>query len=276
MPDQAERMRQIAGLYNRPARPHVITVTSGKGGAGKSTVALNLALTFCEMGRRVILLDGDANLGGLDVMLKISPRYRLADVLREEVDLEEALIAPREGLRILAGNSGEVDYPLMSGGVQERLMDEILGLRERYDVLMIDTAAGLTPEVIQYAEPADETLIVTTTEPTSILDAYAMMKVLWATRLGATVNLVVNAVREPRDADETVHRLRMAADRFLGRSFGYPGFVPYDPCVHAAIVEQEPVVTRFPRSAAALSLKAIGRSIAGATGNFTVLKAAAV
>ena len=276
MPDQAERMRQIAELYRRPARPHVLTVTSGKGGAGKSTVALNLALTFCDLGRRVILLDADANLGGLDVMLKLSPRYRLGDVLRENVDLEEALVSPREGLKILAGNSGDVDYPLMTGNVQERLMDEILGLRERYDVLMIDTAAGLTPEVIQYAEPADETLIVTTTEPTAILDAYAMMKVLWAARADATVNLIVNAVREPADADETVNRLRIAVDHFLGRSFGYPGFVPFDSCVHKAIVQQEPVITRFPRSAASLSIKAIGRSMADDFANVSLMKAVTV
>jgi len=276
MHDQAERMRQIAEQYRRPARPHVITVTSGKGGAGKSTVALNLAITFCDMGKRVILLDADANLGGLDVMLKLSPRYRLADVLREDVDLEDALLTPREGLRILAGNSGEVDYPLMTPDVQERLIDEIIGLRERYDLLMIDTAAGLTPEVIQFAEPADETLIVTTTEPTAILDAYAMMKVLWSARADAAVNLVVNAVREPADADETVNRLRLAVDHFLGRSFGYPGFVPFDPCVHRAIVQQEPVMTRFPRSAAALSIKAIGRSMAHEFANFATMRAVTV
>jgi flagellar biosynthesis protein FlhG len=276
MPDQAERMRQIAELYRRPARPHVMTITSGKGGAGKSTVALNLAITFCDMGKRVILLDADANLGGLDVMLKLSPRFRLADVLRDDVDLEDALMTPREGLRVLAGNSGEIDYPLLTPGVQERLIDEIIGLRERYDVLMIDTAAGLTPEIIQFAQPADETLIVTTTEPTAILDAYAMMKVLWSARGDATVNLIVNAVREPAEADETVNRLRLAVDHFLGRSFGYPGFVPFDPCVHKAIVQQEPVMTRFPRSAAALSIKAIGRAMAAEFMNLTTLRAATV
>ncbi len=276
MPDQAERMRQIAERYRRPLRPHVITVTSGKGGAGKSTVALNLAIAFCDLGKRVILLDADSNLGGLDVMLKLSPHYRLADVLRDDVDLEDALMAPREGLRILAGNSGEVDYPLLTPGVQERLLNEILGLRDRYDVLMIDTAAGLTPEVIQFAEPADETLIVTTTEPTAILDAYAMMKVLWAARADATVNLIVNAVREPADADETVNRLRIAVDHFLGRSFGYPGFVPFDPCVHKAIVQQEPVITRFPRSAASLSIKAIGRSMADDFADVPLMKAVTV
>ena len=276
MPDQAERMRQIAERYRRPLRPHVITVTSGKGGAGKSTVALNLAIAFCDLGKRVILLDADSNLGGLDVMLKLSPHYRLADVLRDDVDLEDALMAPREGLRILAGNSGEVDYPLLTPGVQERLLNEILGLRDRYDVLMIDTAAGLTPEVIQFAEPADETLIVTTTEPTAILDAYAMMKVLWAARADATVNLIVNAVREPADADETVNRLRIAVDHFLGRSFGYPGFVPFDACVHKAIVQQEPVITRFPRSAASLSIKAIGRSMADDFADVPLMKAVTV
>jgi flagellar biosynthesis protein FlhG len=269
-------MRQIAELYRRPARPHVITVTSVKGGVGKSTVALNLAITFCDMGKRVILLDADANLGGLDVMLKLSPRFRLADVLREEVDLEDALMTPRAGLRVLAGNSGEVDYPLLTPGVQEKLIDEILGLKERYDVLMIDTAAGLTPEIIQFAEPADETLIVTTTEPTAILDAYAMMKVLWAARGDAAVNLIVNAVREPAEADETVNRLRLAVDHFLGRSFGYPGFVPFDPCVHKAIVQQEPVMTRFPRSGAALSIRAIGHALAGEFVNMTTWKAATV
>jgi flagellar biosynthesis protein FlhG len=276
MPDQAERMRQIAELYRRPARPHVITVTSGKGGVGKSTVALNLAITFCDLGKRVILLDADANLGGLDVMLKLSPRFRLADVLRDDVDLEDALMTPRENLRVLAGNSGEVDYPLLTPGVQERLIDEILGLKERYDVLMIDTAAGLTPEIIQFAQPADETLIVTTTEPTAILDAYAMMKVLWAARGDAAVNLIVNAVREPADADETVNRLRLAVDHFLGRSFGYHGSVPFDACVHKAIVQQETLMTRFPRSAAALSIRAIGRSMAHEFMNATTLKAATV
>ena len=276
MHDQAEHMRQIAEQYRRPARPHVITVTSGKGGVGKSTVALNLAITFCDLGKRVILLDADSNLGGLDVMLNLSPRFRLADVLREDVDLEEALMTPREGLRILAGNSGEIDYPLMTPGMQERLFDEILGLRDRYDLLMIDTAAGLTPEIIQFAEPADQTLIVTTTEPTAVLDAYAMMKVLWSARGDAVINLVVNAVREPADADETVNRLRQAVDHFLKRSFGYPGFVPFDPCVHKAIVQQEAVITRFPRSAAALSIKAIGHSMARELMNLTTMKAATV
>jgi len=276
MPDQAERMRQIVERRRRTSRPRVITVTSGKGGAGKSTVALNLAIAFCDLGKRVILLDADANLGGLDVMLKLTPHYRLADVLRDDVDLEDALMTPREGLRILAGNSGEVDYPLLTPGVQDRLVKEILGLREKYDVLMIDTAAGLTPEIIQFAEPADETLIVTTTEPTAILDAYAMMKVLWAARADATVNLIVNAVREPADADETVNRLRIAVDHFLGRSFGYPGFVPFDSCVHKAIVQQEPVITRFPRSAASLSIKAIGRSMADDFANVSLMKAVTV
>ncbi|HUI64815.1 MAG TPA: P-loop NTPase [Bacteroidota bacterium] len=276
MPDQADKMRRIAEMYRRPKKPYIITVTSGKGGVGKSTIALNLALTFCSLGKKVTLLDADANLGGLDVMLKVSPRFRLADVLRGDVDVEDAMITPRKGLKILAGSSGEVDYPLMSAEAQGRLLDDLLAMEEQCDILLIDTSAGLTPEVIQFAEPADETLIVTTTEPTAVLDAYAMMKILWSAKGEAVVNVVVNAARLPQEAEETVRRLRVAADRFLKRTFGYPGFIPFDPFVHKAIVQQEPLMTRFPRSAAALSLQSIARALAVESMSTPSMRAATV
>lgn len=264
MHDQATRMREAARAYAegaRAARPYVLTVTSGKGGVGKSTVALNVSLTFAMLGKQVLLVDADGNLAGLDVMAGVVPRFRLGDVLRGDRDLESVLITLAPGLRLLPGSSGETHYPLLEGERQGALLRDLLSRDQRSDVIVIDTAAGLTPEIIRYGEEADSVLVVTTPEPTAVMDAYAMIKVLGVSAPGQRVEVVINSVRSVREGEETSAKLRAAVRHFLGRELPCAAIIPRDEHAGEAIRRQEPLVNAFPRSAAALSLQSLGHAL---------------
>jgi flagellar biosynthesis protein FlhG len=264
MHDQATRMRHIAGIYAQAARapkPFVITVTSGKGGVGKSTVALNTAMILADLGVKVVLLDADANLSGLDIMSGVTPRFRLGHVLRAECDVEDALVTLGTGIRLLAGSSGELDYPQLGTDAQRDLVGGVIGMDDPVDVVMIDTAAGLTPEIVQYTEEADTVLVVTAPEPTAVMDAYALIKVISLGGIVQPVNVVVNGVRTPREGEETFEKLQAAVRHFLQREIGCAGCIPRDERVSEAIRNQEPLVRRYPRSAAALSINVLARSL---------------
>jgi flagellar biosynthesis protein FlhG len=264
MHDQAARMRQIAERYERtagPPRPYVMTVTSGKGGVGKSTLALNAALALGALGLQVVVLDADANLAGLDVMSGVTPRFRLGHVLRGECDVEDALVSLGTGARLLAGSSGEVDYPLISTHAQHDLVNALLGMERSPDLIMIDTAAGLTPEIVAYAEEADTVLVVTGPEPTAVMDAYALIKVMSLGGSIRPVSVVVNNVRTPREGDETFAKLQAAVHHFLRREIGCAGYVPRDERVGEAVRNQDPLIRRYPRSAAALSIQMLARTV---------------
>jgi len=264
MHDQATRMRQIAGVYaqaSRAPKPYVITVTSGKGGVGKSTLALNTAMVLADLGVKVVLLDADANLAGLDIMSGVTPRFRLAHVLRAECDIEDALVTLGDGVRLLAGSSGELDYPQLGPDAQRDLVGGLIGMDGAVDVVMIDTAAGLTPEIVQYTEEADTVLLVTGPEPTAIMDAYALIKMISLGGMVQPVSVVVNGVRTPREGEETFEKLQAAVRHFLRREIGCAGCIPRDERVSEAIRNQEPLVRRYPRSTAALSIHKLARTL---------------
>jgi flagellar biosynthesis protein FlhG len=265
MHDQAARMREIANLYRSGPRPvpSVLAVTSGKGGVGKSTVALNLSIALADEGLRVLLFDADENLGGIDLMLGLAPRYHLADVLRGERDIEDVLLTPHERLHVLPGSHGDPEYPAMDAARQDQLLAELRGLEERHDVVIIDTAAGLTRDVVGYAGQADATLVVTEAEPTAVMDAYAMVKILTLSRPELPLAVVFNRVRVPQDGEEAAAKLFSAVRHFLRRELSCLAWIPFDQAVHTSVMKQDPVLRAFPRSGAALSL----RSLAGAVLN---------
>jgi flagellar biosynthesis protein FlhG len=260
MHDQAERMRELARRMppgRRPDGPYVIAVTSGKGGVGKSTVALALGYHLAGLGSRVLLVDTDANLAGLDVMLGIKPGYRLSHILRGDRDIEETLLSPAPGLHLLPGSSGEPDYPVLTPDRQDRLLQELRSMEEPHEFLILDTAAGLTGEVVRYAVLADEVLVVTTPEPTSVVDAYAMVKVVWSLQPEAVVRLLINSAPSPPVADGAAVTLRRAVRQFLGRNLDCLGSIPRDPQVVDALTRQTPLVQAAPFSGASLSLRAL-------------------
>jgi len=262
--DQATRLREIAiesYTVQTATMPYRIAVTSGKGGVGKSTVALNLAIGLCDIGQKVLLVDADSNLGNLDVLLGIAPRHRLGQVLHGRVDIEDALVSPYENLKILPGSSGDTDYPEMTTIVQDRFLQNLFSLEEHFDFLLIDTSAGLSRETIKYSLESDEAIVVTSIEPTSVMDSYAVIKTISISRPTERISVLMNASQVPSQADETVQKLRMAVDHFLKRDIGYLGSIPYDANMRHAVLAQEPVMKRYPTSAASLSLRAVAQTV---------------
>ncbi len=264
MPDQATRMREIARQYmerNARRRQHIIAFTSGKGGVGKSTLALNTALALSGSGHSVLLVDADTNLGSIDVMLGVAPRYRIGDVLRGNMDVEDVLVSGPLGLKLLPASTGDVDYPLGGEQMRERLMAEILATDEEFDCILLDTGAGLNDEVIGYAGHADELIVVTTPEPTAIMDAYAMIKVVWSVAVDTKLQVVINNARTPRDAEEVGAKLRMAVNHFLKRDIDITAAIPSDPNVSKAITQQVPLLQAYPHSAASLSIQSFAHQL---------------
>jgi flagellar biosynthesis protein FlhG len=164
-------------------------------------------------------------------------------------------------LQLLPGSSGDPSYPQPGVEVQQAMLRDVLDREERVDVVIVDTAAGLTPEIIAYGEEADSVLVVTTPEPTAVMDAYAMVKILGLNAPGQLVELVINNARSIRDGEETYTKLRAAIRHFLGREVACAGIVPADPQAGEAIRNQQPLVSIAPRSAASLSIQSLSHTL---------------
>lgn len=264
MLDQATRLREIAEQYcERPrvARPYIISVVSGKGGVGKSTIALNVAILLAESGNRILVLDADENLGNIDVMMGISPAMRLGQVLSGERDIEDVLVSPIERLSILPGNSGDTKYRAMNVERQKELLNDIAELEPRFDYLVIDTSAGIGDDIVNFALHSDETLIITNPEPTSVMDAYAVIKMISLADPLVYLKLIVNNERAKGEGEETARKLRLAVKHFLDRDIVFAGSMPFDAHVTEAAMKQSPLATEYPLSGASLALGVIAGQI---------------
>jgi flagellar biosynthesis protein FlhG len=272
MPDQMTRLRslmehRIGDDAARPANaPYRLVITSGKGGVGKSTVALNCAWLLAGQDVPVVLVDGETNMANLDILSGCSPEYRLGDVLRGVRDPEECFVTLRPGLRFLAGDSGDCELPFTGAGRQEQVLRAIDNLEEPAGIVIVDTASGMSSDVLGYALGADEIVVVTSTEPTGIIDTYAVLKILRHHRFGGRLGVVVNGARRPSDADEAMAKLRCAVDHFLGLPFHYAATLPYDPLVPGCVMEQEILARKHPMSPAALSLRTMAQNICQSVG----------
>jgi flagellar biosynthesis protein FlhG len=262
--DQATRLREIAERYcERPAqaKPYVITIASGKGGVGKSVIALNLGMRLAELGNATVVVDADENLGNIDVMAGISPLHRLGNVLCGEADIEDALVSVAENLHVVAGDSGNADHQSMTIDQQKQLLQDLAEMDAGFEFVVMDTAAGIGQNVIGSAVQSHETIIVTMAEPTAIMDAYALIKMISLADSLVPLKLIVNAARSAEEADDAATKLQRAVKHFLNRHVHYLGFVPYDTNVSKAIVRQLPIVKEFPHSGASLALNLLAEKI---------------
>jgi flagellar biosynthesis protein FlhG len=258
--DQATGLRQFASLYAQKREEQsarVLAVTSGKGGVGKSTIALNLGISIGMLGKRVLIVDGDANLGSLDVMAGVTPGFRIDEAIRGACRAEDAMLEICPGVVLIPGSSGDPAFTSSTDQQRERFVRTLSSQKQGFDFVIVDTGSGLHPEVLSYATLSNEALIVTTPEPASIIDAYAMMKVLTSRREDQSFNVIVNHARTLFEAEETMLKLRLALQHFLSRDFRYLGYVPFDPVVRVASDGQTALMRAAPASAAARAVQAL-------------------
>lgn len=247
----------------RPARPvKVVAVTGGKGGVGKSVLCANLALSLAQSGRRVMLLDGDLALANAHMLLGMRPRQTLRNVVRGECSLREAVCDGPAGVRVLAGANGFLDMSQLSGREHAGIINCFSDYEEQLDVLMVDTAPGMSDSVLQFAGASSHPIVVLRDEPASIADAYAIMKLL-VTEKGVSRFHVVTNMMSAESGLRTFEHLRGIVERFLPASVVHAGNVPSDERLARSVRSQNPVVTSFPRSNATRALQRIAQRIDG-------------
>lgn len=239
----------------------VITVTSGKGGVGKTNIVANLAVELARVGKRVLVLDADLGLGNIDVLLGLVPRHTLEDVLCGSRHLSDILLQGPAGIQVLPAGSGLPHLTSLTDSQQLILQTELEHVANTVDVLLIDTGAGVSPNVTYFASAAQEIIVVISPEPTSLTDAYALMKVLCRQHRERRFKVLVNLVKSQREATQTFRKLDVAAERFLNIRLEYIGFIPLDDYLPMAVIEQKAVTERFPSSPASRAFVRLAKTI---------------
>ncbi|MCX7708908.1 MAG: MinD/ParA family protein [Clostridia bacterium] len=276
MMDQADRLRQIidslklkqaaaqANLLNtvRKKTSKVITVTSGKGGVGKTNVTVNLAIALSELGLRVVILDADFGLANIDVLFGIIPKYTLVDVIYNRKNILEVLADGPKNIKFVSGGSGVEELVKLERNQLERFVDNIALLDKISDIIIIDTGAGLSDNVMSFVMAADEVLLVTTPEPTSITDAYALIKMVAHRDKDKTIRLIVNKAENAIEANDILNKLSMVADKFLDLKLNSLGYILQDDHVTKAVKMQQPLALSFPKSQAYRNVRDLSRTLA--------------
>jgi flagellar biosynthesis protein FlhG len=239
----------------------VIAVTGGKGGVGKTTVAVNLSLALAKLGRRVVLLDGDLGLANIDVLLGLSRQYTLADLIEGRCELSDVLVRGPGGVRIVPTASGIQSMVHLSPAQHAGLIQAFSEIGDSLDVLVIDTAAGIGASVVSLVRAAHEVLLVVCDEPTSITDAYALIKLLNRDYGMDRFRVLVNMAQSPQEGRALFAKLTKITDHFLDVSLQYVGAVPYDECARRAVQKQRAVYEHFPRSKCAQAFQDIALKV---------------
>jgi len=253
--EQAEGLRDFVGKGQGLAR--VIAVTSGKGGVGKTSTSVNLAISMAQKGSRVILLDADLGLANVEVLLGLNSIYNLQHVITGEKKMSQILVKGPGGVAVVPGTSGLSKLADLNEKGRNNVMAGLVELQERADFILIDTMAGIGRSALAFVAAADEVLLLSTPEPSSIVDAYGMLKTTYQKRDDAVIRLVVNMVLNKKQASLVYSKLSNAAQQYLGRKLSYLGMIPRDPHVSQAVMQSHPFVTRFPSSVASKSVRDI-------------------
>ncbi|MCS6948789.1 MAG: AAA family ATPase [Steroidobacteraceae bacterium] len=243
----------------RTTPTRTIAITGGKGGVGKTTIAVNLATALAARGRRTLLLDGDLGLANADIMLGVSPRYTLADVLGGRCTLESVTTATRFGFDLIPAATGIAQLAALPETAHASIVQACSTLQRAFDDLIIDTAPGLGPSVLQLSQAAQQIVVVVCDEPTSLTDAYALIKVLANERGVRRFRVLANRVHGTAVGGKLFATLNAVATRFLDVILEFAGEIPEDAQLRRAIRERHPVLAAFPESPAARALKDFAR-----------------
>jgi len=242
---------------------HIMAITSGKGGVGKTFVSANLAAALARAGRKVLVLDADLGLANLDVVLNLFPKITLHDVFTGKSTLADAVLPAPGGFHVLLAGSGMVEYSRMTPEVRDQLQKVIAEVAPKFDHILLDTGAGISDVVLYTVSLAGDVLLVVTPEPTSMTDAYATLKVLAHTQGRRKLHLLVNQTRKPGEGRAVRQQLQQVVDRYVNPNLDSPvrlellGDVPSDPAVRESVLRRQLLLEALPGTPAAVALVAV-------------------
>ena len=254
---------QASGLRNMSLakKTKVVAVTGGKGGVGKTSVSLNTAIAIAQSGKNVLVLDADLGLANCDVMLGLRVEKNLSHVLSGECELDDILVEGPHGIKIVPATSGSIDMVELSPAQHAGLIRAFSEMRTPVDVFIVDTAAGISDMVLSFSRASQEVLVVVCDEPTSITDAYALIKVLNRDHGVSKFKVVANMVRTLKEGQDLFKKLSMVTDRFLDVTLELTAIIPFDDNLRKAVRRQKAIVDAFPRSPSAVAFKTLAAKI---------------
>jgi flagellar biosynthesis protein FlhG len=255
-----------ASGYEQAPIPRVLAVSGGKGGVGKTLTTANLGLCFARLGMRTLLIDGDLGLANLDVVLGIHPKATIEDVLNGEASLKSVIVQGPGGLRVVPAMSGVLKTSELGRMQKLLLLDSLDSLDEEFDIVLVDTPAGVSRNVQYWTASAAEVIVIATPEPTSLADAYATMKILKETTSEYRFKLLVNMVKSEAEGLRVFEKLSSFADEYLKVRVEYLGAVPFDECLRMSVRERVPCVQKYPLSPASQSFRNISSQILATAG----------
>jgi|AGTN01.2.fsa_nt_gi ATPases involved in chromosome partitioning len=260
MIDQASELRKMVSAQNsKPSR--VITVTGGKGGVGKSSVALNLAIALSRRGHRVLIIDTDFGFSNIDVMLGVNTRYDLLDVVKQDLDIRDIIEHGLEGVQFISGGSGVYELTQLSGGQLMNIVNNLKNLEDVADTVIFDTGAGVSDNILRLIHASHETLVVTTPEPTAVVDAYALIKIVGEQGKSANIRLIINKADNVSEAASVMDCIARIAEKNVDVQIDKLGYIMRDVNMHKAIRMQVPILVSFPNCTASLNINSIASKL---------------
>jgi len=259
---KVHKLRVNNGSCSQINRPMVFAVTSGKGGVGKTNIVGNLAVTYQRMRKRVLIFDADLGLANIDIIFGISPKHTIEEVIKGEKELSQIIANGPEGVSIIPASSGVQELSHLTEGHKINLLNEFDLLNNMFDILLIDTGAGISSNVIYFNLAAQERIVVVTPEPTSITDAYALIKVMFKKHGIKNFILLMNMVKNEKEAVSVYRHISKVIEKFMGSiSIDYAGYIPYDKHLHESVNRRQPVTCCFPESSSSQSFKKLAENL---------------
>jgi len=254
------------GLFSTINNPKVIAITSGKGGVGKTSVVGNLAIACQRMGKKVLIFDADLGLANIDIIFGIHLKYTIEDVIKGKKELSQIIVKGPEGVAIIPASSGVQELAHLTEGQKINLLNEFDALNKMFDVLLVDTGAGISSNVIYFNLAAEERMVVVTPEPTSITDAYALIKVMFYQHGIKNFFLLLNMVKDEKEAKSVYQNLSRVVSKFMRDiSLDYVGFIPWDSLLQKSVTKREPVICCYPESSSSNSFTKLANHLLGQT-----------
>jgi flagellar biosynthesis protein FlhG len=271
MNDQANRLREIVKKINNDniaspvgaikSNAKVFTITSGKGGVGKTNVTVNLAIALSDMGYRVVVIDADLGLANIDVVLGTMPKYSLVDVIKNGKNILDILCTGPKNVKFISGGSGVEELTRLTNSELEIFIKNIALLDKIADIILIDTGAGISENVVRFVMAANDVILVTTPEPTAITDAYALVKAIGIRDSKKSIKLIINRSENAIEAQTAMQKLNMVSQKFLKMKLQFLGYISNDPLVSKAVKQQKPFILLFPDSFAGKNMVEISKKV---------------